>query len=147
MRKAKVLVLFLAIAAATWLAPTARGDAPNPGDLTGLGKVEVFNITQETSSVPLRAKIQRGQTVLWANSSQDPISIIFMGGNRLQRACIASSGFHLTETGWYTAANVTPGGTASLCFVETGTYAFQVAGLEQDGVEYSPPITGQIIVQ
>ncbi len=145
MRKPRVLLFIPALAVVVWLAFLAKGDAQEVA-LPGYGKVEVITIAPTTPPNSLRLSIERGQTVVWANGTQGFMSIIFSGGRTVHRACVSPTGFHLTEQGEYNAANLNPGGTASLCFIEKGKYPFLVAGAQLSGTGLGP-IRGEIIVK
>ncbi len=144
MRKLSVPLLIPAFAVVVWLAFLAKGDAQEVA-LPGYGKVEVLTISPATIPNTLRLNIERGQTVVWANGTQGFMSIVFTGGQRVHRACVAPTGFHLTERGEYSATNLNPGGTASLCFIEKGSYPFEVIGDQLAGVGLGP-VRGEIVV-
>ncbi len=157
MRKAKVPRLLPAFVGLALLVFTASIDAQEeatlePENLPGYGNVQVLRISRDKPLFPLRMSVERGTTVVWANNTEVPLSIQFSGGHEVRRACSAPTGFHLTSSGTYSASEVTPGGVASLCFVEEGNYPFQLIGIsegspvvDRDGNPVAP-VKGEIIV-
>jgi len=96
-------------------------------------------------------EINRGDTVIWTAVDQ-PVMVYFSEGTPVKLACVAPTRFRLNEEGAYTSGIIPPGATASLCFVEPGTYDYAVffrGGIEAGGrVAPSPSVpAGRIVVR
>ena len=76
----------------------------------------------------LTAKL--GTTVVWINTSAFPVEIIFLG-KKVALACGSPMNFSIDKDGAFHSAIIPRGGTASLCFIEKGTFTYK---LESSGV-------------
>ncbi|MBI3988920.1 MAG: hypothetical protein HY347_04820 [candidate division NC10 bacterium] len=84
---------------------------------------------------PANIEINRGDTVIWTAIDQ-PAMVYFSDGTPVKLACVAPTRFRLNEDGAYTSGMIPPGATASLCFVEPGTFDYAVffrGGIEAGG--------------
>ena len=88
------------------------------------GKTEVIRI-EEGYVTSAQLAIAPGTTVIWHNSTARPVAVNFGTGDQVKLACISPSGFTL-KGDVFSAPNLGPGGTASLCFVNPGTYRYSV---------------------
>lgn len=100
---------------------------------------------------PDMLEINRGDTVIWTAIDQ-PATVYFADGTPVKLACISPTRFYLNEEGAYTSGIIPQGGTASLCFVEPGTFDYAVffrGGVEAGGrVAPSPGVpAGRIVVK
>ncbi len=98
---------------------------------------------------PARIEIQRGDTVIWTVLDQ-PANVYFAEGDEVRLACVAPTRFRLNEDGAYTSGIIPVGGTASLCFVEPGTYHYVVFMRGGMGGQVGPPAgvpMGTIVVR
>jgi len=100
---------------------------------------------------PTHLEINRGDTVIWTAIDQ-PAMVYFAEGTPVRLACISPTRFYLNEEGAYTSGIIPMGGTASLCFVEPGTFDYAVffrGGIEAGGrVAPSPGVpAGRIVVK
>ena len=66
-----------------------------------------------------------GTTVVWINTSSFPIEIIFLG-KKVSLACGSPMNFSIDEDGAFHSAMIPRGATASLCFIEKGTFTYKV---------------------
>ena len=66
-----------------------------------------------------------GTTVVWINTSSFPIEIIFLG-KKVTLACGSPMNFSIDKDGAFHSAIIPRGGTASLCFIENGTFNYKV---------------------
>jgi plastocyanin len=66
-----------------------------------------------------------GTTVVWINTSSFPIEIIFIG-KKVALACGSPMNFSIDKDGAFHSAIIPRGGTASLCFIEKGTFTYKV---------------------
>ena len=86
---------------------------------------KVIMITGHSGLKPPDIISQQGTTVVWVNHSNTPQEILFLDKKvglpyRLHQIC------HMYDYGAYESSKVPFGGTASLCFLEKGTYKFIV---------------------
>ena len=69
--------------------------------------------------------VDSGTTVVWINTtSQRQIELQFTG-KEVVMACGAPVGFFVNEKGSYSSGTISPGSTASLCFIEKGEYDYE----------------------
>jgi plastocyanin len=68
---------------------------------------------------------QPGTTVVWVNQSNTPQEILFLD-KKVVIACGSPVNFIVGHDGAYESSKVPFGGTASLCFLEAGTYQYIV---------------------
>ena len=64
-----------------------------------------------------------GTTVIWVNHSRDPVEILFLD-KKVTLACGSPVNFFVGKNGAYESAKIPFGGTASLCFTETGKFDY-----------------------
>ncbi|MBI3988879.1 MAG: hypothetical protein HY347_04600 [candidate division NC10 bacterium] len=96
-------------------------------------------------------EINRGDTVVWASIDQ-PAMVYFAEGTPVKLACVAPTRFYLNEEGAYTTGVIPQGGTASLCFIEPGTFDYAVffrGGIEAGGrIAPRPSVpAGRVVVK
>jgi plastocyanin len=84
-------------------------------------------ITIRSDEFDLRTlTVDSGTTVVWINTtSQRQIELEFTG-KEVVMACGAPVGFFVNEKGSYSSGKISPGSTASLCFIEKGEYNYEV---------------------
>jgi plastocyanin len=77
---------------------------------------------------PSTLESRPGTTVIWVNQSRDPVEILFLD-KKVTLACGSPVNFFVGKDGAYESAKIPFGGTASLCFTETGKfdYIFKVS--------------------
>ncbi len=68
----------------------------------------------------------KGTTVIWLNHSINNVRILFGGGDQVTLSCINPQNFTLQKNGTFQSDVIPHGGTASLCFVESGKYEYQI---------------------
>ena len=66
-----------------------------------------------------------GTTVVWINTSSFPIEIIFLG-KKVTLACGSPMNFSIDKDGAFHSAIIPRGGTASLCFIDKGTFTYKI---------------------
>jgi plastocyanin len=66
-----------------------------------------------------------GTAVIWVNHSRFPIEILFLD-KKVVLACGSPVNFFVGKEGAYESNKIPSGGTASLCFIEKGTYEYKV---------------------
>jgi plastocyanin len=77
-----------------------------------------------------------GTTVVWINTSSFPIEIIFIG-KKVALACGSPMNFSIDKDGAFHSAIIPRGGTASLCFIEKGTFTYKVESSGTLLIKYS----------
>jgi plastocyanin len=108
----------------------ARSEAQRATAPTGVTHI----ITIRAGSIePASLTARPGDTVVWSNAtSWNEAMVLFEKGSEVALACVAPVGFFLTASGVYTSGLIAPGGVASLCFVEPGTYEYRVNQTRSD---------------
>ena len=76
-----------------------------------------------------------GTTVVWINSAAFPVEIIFLG-KKVALACGSPMNFSIDKDGAFHSAIIPRGGTASLCFIEKGTYSYKLESAGMLTLEY-----------
>lgn len=114
--------------------------------LMGLGPAAAKTLSGQlvllTSEVPqpVTISVEAGGLVIWLNRTEGrPLSLSFEGSNSPDPNCSASVGFVSQDQRVFTLPALPPGGTASLCFPEEGSYSYKVFGLDR-------PISGSVTV-
>ena len=74
---------------------------------------------------PVSLTSKRGTTVVWINTSAFPVEIIFLG-KKVALACGSPMNFSIDKDGAFHSAIIPRGGTASLCFIEKGTFSYKI---------------------
>ncbi len=108
------------------------------------GEVKVINITDQALN-PKEVKVTPGTTVVWANSASAHVHIYFEEGSKVSLACTAPTRFALNDQGWYSSGFTPPGGVASLCFIDEGTFEFKVVNIGS-GQQPKPVLAGKVVV-
>jgi hypothetical protein len=104
--------------------------APKKSDGLGSLKPEVIKST-------------KGTTIIWLNHTPTPLFISFVRGDQLSVTCAEPIHFVLTDNGTFQSDKIPSGGTASLCFIESGNFEYEVA----PGLLHKPIATGKIIIK
>ena len=74
---------------------------------------------------PVSLTAKRGTTVVWINAAAFPAEIIFLD-KKVALACGSPINFSIDKDGAFRSAIIPRGGTASLCFIEQGTYSYRL---------------------
>lgn len=74
---------------------------------------------------PASLTAKRGTTVVWINTAAFPVEIIF-SDNKVALACGSPNNFSIDKDGAFHSAIIPRGGTASLCFIEAGSYSYRL---------------------
>ena len=74
---------------------------------------------------PATLTVKSGTTVVWLNRSRIPAEILFLD-KKVVVACGAPVNFTIGKDGAYESGKIISRGTASLCFLEKGTYEYMV---------------------
>lgn len=113
------------------------------------GAAGTITVTRGTLSEPT-LEVNRGDKVIWLVREQ-LVTIAFQEeGTSVFLTCASSTPFELGEGGTYLSAVIPPGGRASLCFIEPGTYSYVVFIRGGLGGQVGPPAgipQGTVIVR
>jgi len=80
---------------------------------------------------PNPLKVKLGTTIVWFNNDKGPITIKFT--DKLGVACKVPVNFYGDLMGYYETRIIPEGGTASICFIYKGEYAYEVKRLLDKG--------------
>ena len=122
MRISKVVFVTLIMYTVCFFAITSSAeDVPKEIQLT------TKNIFIKNNRVlePVSLNSSPGTTVVWINTSSFPVEIIFPG-KKVSLSCGSPMNFNVDKEGAFHSAIIPRGGTASLCFIEKGTFAYEV---------------------
>ena len=86
---------------------------------------KVVTITTHYGIKPPDVISTPGTTVIWLNQTNTPHEILFLD-KKVVMACSSPVNFFVGKDGAYESAKIPFGGTASLCFIEKGTYEYSV---------------------
>jgi len=76
---------------------------------------------------PAALTVSKGTCVVWfSRSVANQLTISFADGKKCDEVTDAASGFILNQQSCYTSTDITTEGTASLRFLETGTYPYSI---------------------
>jgi hypothetical protein len=89
--------------------------------------VKVVRVREERGLIPVTVVSAKGTTVVWYNMTSRAIRIRFDRGDQVKMACADPLHFVLQE-GAFQSDEIPFGGTASLCFIELGEYAYTLTG-------------------
>ena len=108
----------------------------------GVGRADVLTarLVILTAEAPRTASVPPGSVVIWLNRVQGRlIGVAFQGEPLPEVECPASVGFVRRQAEVLSLPALPPGGTASLCFPEPGTYRYRILGLDK-------PLEGAVAV-
>ena len=88
-----------------------------------VNKIIIINEYEEVR--PLSVTTKTGTTVIWVNHSRTPVEILFLD-KRVTVACGSPVNFFVGKGGAYESGKIPFGSTASLCFLEKGTYEYMI---------------------
>jgi hypothetical protein len=89
---------------------------------------------------PVSISVELGGLIIWLNRTNgQPLSLAFEGSLSPDPTCPGSVGFVRQDHQVFTLPALPPGGTASLCFPDKGSYSYKVYGLDR-------PISGSVTV-
>lgn len=105
------------------LSGIAYADEESPEQMKLVNKV--VTITTHYGIKPPDIVSTPGTTVIWVNQTNKPHEILFLD-KKVVVACSSPVNFFVGKDGAYESAKIPFGGTASLCFIEKGTYEYTV---------------------
>ena len=83
----------------------------------------IVTLSTNAGVMPATLESSPGTTVIWVNQSRDPVEILFLD-KKVTLACGSPVNFFVGKGGAYESAKIPFGGTASLCFTETGKFDY-----------------------
>ena len=83
----------------------------------------IVTLSTNAGVMPTTLESSPGTTVIWVNQSRDPVEILFLD-KKVTLACGSPVNFFVGKGGAYESAKIPFGGTASLCFTETGKFDY-----------------------
>lgn len=95
----------------------------NDKSLTVINKIVIINEYEEVN--PITITSSPGTTVIWVNHSRTPVEILFLD-KKVTAACGSPVNFFAGKDGAYESGKIPFGGTASLCFLNKGTYNYLI---------------------
>ena len=101
--------------------PGAQESAPHVGIITIKDRPE--------SIIPASLTVKKGDTIVWYNQGKEPISIRLIP--QLGIVCSPIVNFYSDLSGNYKTGSIYNGGTASLCFLYTGVYEYEIKWIDQ----------------
>ena len=84
---------------------------------------KIITLSTNQGAQPTTLESPTGTTVIWVNQSRDPVEILFLD-KKVTLACGSPVNFFIGKDGAYESAKIPFGGTASLCFTETGKFDY-----------------------
>jgi len=88
-----------------------------------VNKIIIINEYEEVLPVNLTTKA--GTTAIWVNHSRTSVEILFLD-KKVTVACGSPVNFFVGKGGAYESGKIPFGSTASLCFLEKGTYEYMI---------------------
>jgi len=117
-----LLLCSLGFLYAIGIAPATEGEK-EPGAAKIVNKIVIINEYEEVSPILLTST--PGTTVVWVNNSRSPVEILFYD-KQVTISCGSPVNFFVGRGGAYESNKIPFGGTASLCFVENGTFEYMI---------------------
>ena len=115
-----IIAILLGIVSLTGPAAAAEKEAD---DMKITNKIITFNDFEGLRPATLTSK--PGTAVIWVNNSRFPIELLFLD-KKVVLACGAPVNFFVGKDGAYESNKIPSGGTASLCFIEKGTFEYKM---------------------
>ncbi len=117
-------------AVSVWLMLFAvcSAQAQTDGKVVPEKKIEghkVVQINKVDGLDPKLVMVKAGTTVIWMNHSESIAEIQFRG-KAVTLACKSPTHFIVDEDGSFVSNRIPPDAVASLCFIEKGTYNYEV---------------------
>lgn len=91
---------------------------------------------------PRDVKVKQGEKVIWFNEESEPCKIKIT--TKVGLACAVPDNFYADLFGYYESAKIPQSGIAGICFLEKGSYQYEVHRVVKGNEEIS---TGRIIVE
>ena len=122
MKRKSIIALFVLVLGGLYLSGSSLVAEEKKEELKIVNKIITVGY-EGTRPVTLTSK--PGTTVIWVNNSRFPIEILFLD-KQVTLACGSPVNFFIGVDKTYESNKIPSGGTASLCFLEEGTYEYKV---------------------
>ena len=122
MKNKSVIALSVIILSGLVLSGLSSAADEKQEDLKIVNKIIVID---SEGTRPVKLTSQPGTTVIWVNNSRFPIEILFLD-KQVTLSCGSPVNFFIGEDKTYESNKIPSGGTASLCFMEAGTYDYRI---------------------
>ncbi len=86
---------------------------------------KIVRISEKEGAFPQTVFAKPGTTVIWVNNARSVLEVLFLD-KKVALACGSPVNFFIGKDGAYESGKIPYGGTASLCFLEPGTYDYMV---------------------
>jgi plastocyanin len=86
---------------------------------------KIIRINAREGAFPQTFTSEPGTTVIWINNANSILEVLFLD-KKVTLACGSPVNFFVGKDGAYESGKIPYGGTASLCFLEKGTYEYMV---------------------
>ena len=86
---------------------------------------KIVRISEKEGAFPQTLIAEPGTTVIWINNARSVLEVLFLD-KKVTLACGSPVNFFVGKDGAYESGKIPYGGTASLCFLEKGTYDYMV---------------------
>jgi hypothetical protein len=103
----------------------------------------------EKDITPKTLTVDRGTTVIWINDFNSIAEIAFTD-KKVTLVCKSPVRFAVDDSGTYVSEKIFQGAVASLCFIESGEFEYQVTRKPRRltlAPSEPPPVKGKIIVR
>jgi len=122
MKRKSIIALFVLVLGGLYLSGSSLVAEEKKEELKIVNKIITVGY-EGTRPVTLTSK--PGTTVIWVNNSRFPIEILFLD-KQVTLACGSPVNFFIGEDKTFESNKIPSGGTASLCFLEEGTYEYKI---------------------
>jgi plastocyanin len=110
------------------------------------GGAQMVTMKKEPAGVsPNPVKVKAGTTIIWINYDPEPVSIRFK--TRIGYVCGEVVNFYADLFDSYESTGLPQGGIASICFIEKGTYDYEVRRLKGKDKQYEEVSGGSVIIE
>lgn len=115
-------------------------------------QTQIVRIQGDAGVEPLNLVITPGTVVVWLNEYKiAPVEVLFPD-KKVTLACQSPVNFNISKDGTYVSNSIPYGGVASLCFIEKGTFKYEIyraaPSMRQQGQLGNPfRFEGKIVVK
>jgi plastocyanin len=123
-----IISIFLLTICFAGFSTAAEEEAPQ-AEATEAEELKVVNkivrISEKEGAFPQTLFAKPGTTVIWVNNARSILEVQFLD-KKVTLACGSPVNFFINADGAYESGKIPFGGTASLCFLEPGTYDYML---------------------
>jgi plastocyanin len=131
-----IISIFLLTICFSGFSNAADEKAPEAEELKVVNKI--VRISEKEGAFPQTLFAKPGTTVIWVNNARSVLEVLFLD-KKVTLACGSPVNFFIGKDGAYESGKIPFGGTASLCFLEPGTYDYM---LRVNRTWYKPALGG-----